>query len=66
MADLSDLETSVKALEQEAADGVDGKLITRIATTRAAITERRTYAQSGAELDECNALLLRLKAVYAP
>lgn len=66
MADLNDLAKAVEALEVEAREGVDGALVGRIATTRAAITERRTYAQSGKELDECNALLTRLRHVYAP
>lgn len=66
MSDLTDLTKSVEALEREADEGVDAKLIGKIATTRAAITERRTYAQSGVELDACNALLRRLRGVYAP
>jgi hypothetical protein len=64
---LDDLTRSVAALEQEVKEGpVDAALIGRITTTRFAITEVRVSAQSGAELDACNALLRRLKGVYAP
>jgi hypothetical protein len=67
MADrLADLERAVEALENEAKDGIDQALVGRLATTRHAITDVRATAQSGAELDACNALLRRLKAVYAP
>lgn len=66
MAELGDLTKAVEALETEAADGVDAALIGRMATTRNAITERRNTAQSQKELRACNALLDRLRSVYAP
>lgn len=66
--DLTDLEKAVEAHEQDAAaaDKLDPKMVSGIVVTRHAITERRTHAQSGAELDACNVLLERLRKVYAP
>lgn len=66
--DLRDLEMAVAAHEAsvKGVEQIDQKLLSEIAVTRHAITDRRARAQSGAELDACNALLGRLRKVYAP
>lgn len=68
MSELADLSTAIDNLAAEiaATDDVGTDLAMRVAQTRRAVTERRNTAQSRAELDEANALLVRLRDAYAP